>query len=150
VVGEKTYIFLFLNCHTYNLTFFCLKKNNIFIIKIAYSFLFYKFLVLLVAIVIGFERTSLGQSHVLGLVVGQLGQVGIKGRQVEAGHKLVHQLGHQVNIGLISSRRSVKQFWKTFVSSNNEYFSRKNIRILPTLVVCLHMHVGQKYQNNYQ
>ena len=48
----------------------------------------------LVAVIIGLEGTSFGETHVLGLIVTQLRQVRIKSRQMEAGHKLVHQFGH--------------------------------------------------------
>mgnify|MGYP001211696904 FL=1 len=48
----------------------------------------------LVAVIIGLEGTSFGETHVLSLIVTQLGQVRVKSRQMEAGNKLVHQFGH--------------------------------------------------------
>lgn len=47
---------------------------------------------MLVPIVVGFEGSHLVKTQVFGLLVGQLGEVGVEGRQVEAGHVLVHLL----------------------------------------------------------
>ena len=66
----------------------------------------------LVAVVIGLEGTSFGETHVLGLIVTQLRQVRVKSRQMEAGHELVHQLGHQVHVGFVATGRSVEQLCK--------------------------------------
>ena len=63
----------------------------------------------LVSVVVGLERSSLGEAHVLGLVIAELGQVGVEGRQVEGGHELVHQLGHQVDVGLVAASGRVEK-----------------------------------------
>ena len=63
----------------------------------------------LVSVVVGLEGSRLGESHVLGLLVSQLCQVRIECSQVEAGDELVHQLGHQVNVRLVTAGRGVEQ-----------------------------------------
>lgn len=63
----------------------------------------------LVSVVVGLEGPRLAEPHVLGLVVGQLGEVRVEGGEVERGHELVHQLGHQVHVRLVPARRGVEQ-----------------------------------------
>lgn len=62
-----------------------------------------------VAIVIGLEGAGLGEAHILGLLVAQLGQVRLEGGEVERGHELVHQLGHQIDVRLVATHRGVEQ-----------------------------------------
>lgn len=73
----------------------------------------------LVSVVVGFEGAGLGESHVLGLIVSQLGEVGVEGREVEAGHELVHQLRHQVDVSLVAAGRGVEQFYKKGIRRGN-------------------------------
>lgn len=63
----------------------------------------------LVSVVVGLERSCLVEAHVLGLVIAELRQMGVERGQVEAGHELVHQLGHQVDVSLVATGRSVVQ-----------------------------------------
>lgn len=63
----------------------------------------------LVSVVVGLERSCLVEAHVFGLVVAELRQVGVEGGQVEAGHKLVHELRHQIDVSLVATGRSVVQ-----------------------------------------
>jgi hypothetical protein len=65
-----------------------------------------------VSVVVGFERSRLVEPHVLGLVVAELREVRVEGREVERRHKLVHELGHQVDVGLVAAGGSVEQLWK--------------------------------------
>ena len=65
-----------------------------------------------VPVVVGFEGPRLVQAHVLGLVVGELGEVGLEGGEVERGDELVHQLGHQVDVRLVPTRGRVEQLCK--------------------------------------
>ncbi len=65
---------------------------------------------ILVSVVVGLKGTCLAQSHVLGLVVGELREMAVKSREVQGGHELVHQLGHQVYVCLVPARRCVEQF----------------------------------------
>ena len=67
----------------------------------------------LVAVIIGLEGTSFGETHVLSLIVTQLGQVRVKSRQMEAGNKLVHQFGHQVNVSFVPPLRRVEQLYQS-------------------------------------
>ena len=63
----------------------------------------------LVSVVVGFEGSGLCEPHVFGLFISQLCQVRIECSQMEAGNKLVHQLGHQINVRLVTASRSVEQ-----------------------------------------
>lgn len=40
-------------------------------------------------VIVGFERAVLVEAHVLGLLVSQLCQVGVKDGQVQTGHVLI-------------------------------------------------------------
>ena len=66
----------------------------------------------LVTIVVGLEGPSLGKAHVLGLLIAQLGEVSLEGGEVEGGHKLVHQLRHQIDVSLVAAGRGVKQLYQ--------------------------------------
>ena len=63
-----------------------------------------------VPVVVGLEGARLVEPHVLGLLVGELGEVRLEGREVQRGHELVHQLGHQIDVGLVPARGRVEQF----------------------------------------
>ena len=65
-----------------------------------------------VPVVVGLEGARLVEPHVLGLLVGELGEVRLEGREVQRGHELVHQLGHQIDVGLVPARGRVEQFCK--------------------------------------
>ena len=51
----------------------------------------------LVAVVFGLEGTLLGQTEVVALLLGELGEVDVEGAQVGEGHFLVELLGEHVN-----------------------------------------------------
>ena len=64
---------------------------------------------LLVPVVVGLEGARLVEAHVLGLLVGELGEVRLEGGEVERGDELVHQLGHQVDVRLVPPGGRVEQ-----------------------------------------
>ena len=66
-----------------------------------------------VPVVVGFEGARLVEAHVLGLVVGELGEVRLEGGEVQGGDELVHQLGHQVDVGLVPAGGRVEQLCET-------------------------------------
>ena len=51
----------------------------------------------LVAVVVGLEGTLLGQTEVVALLLGELGEVDVEGAQVSEGHFLVELLGEHVH-----------------------------------------------------
>ena len=69
-------------------------------------------LALLVSVVVGLEGAGLVQAHVLCLLVRELGEPRVEGGEVEGGHELVHQLGHQVDVCLVATGGGVEQLWK--------------------------------------
>merc|ERR1719234_799421 len=66
----------------------------------------------LVAIVVWFEGACLRQTHVLGLLLRQFSEVGLKCWNVEGSHKLVHQFWHQVNICFVSPLWRIEQLYQ--------------------------------------
>ena len=51
----------------------------------------------LVAVVVRLEGTLLGQTEVVALLLGELGEVDVEGAQVSKGHFLVELLGEHVH-----------------------------------------------------
>ena len=51
----------------------------------------------LVSVVVGLVRTVLGETEVVGLLCGQLGQLDVQSSQVRPGHLLVQLLGEHVH-----------------------------------------------------
>lgn len=51
----------------------------------------------LVAVVVRLEGTLLGQTEVVALLLGELGEVDVEGAQVSEGHFLVELLGEHVH-----------------------------------------------------
>ena len=52
---------------------------------------------------------NIANNNVLCLLVGELGEMGLEGGEVERGDELVHQLGHQIDVGLVPARGRVEQ-----------------------------------------
>ena len=66
----------------------------------------------LISIIVWFEGPSLGQAHVLGLLLGQLSQMSLKSRNVQRRYELVHQLGHEIHVGFVPATGGIEQFYE--------------------------------------
>ena len=63
----------------------------------------------LVSVVVGLKGPGLVEAHILGLIVAKFGEVRVESRKMETRHKFVHELGHEIDVGLIAAGRGVVQ-----------------------------------------